>query len=796
MDTADTPRPRHELARLTELPPALRAPLPPVSQTSTAGSGGGLPISPRLVLRGLARHWWQALLIWIVGSAALASLVYLKYEPTYRASSQLMVNSDNSNPYANRDVTSRGLADPRMQTHLQLVNSERVLSQVILGKEIGSIDWIRDAENPQSVLSEVITVTPGKGSALLFEVAAETPGKDEASRIVNAVVEAFLNLDDELANARARGAIANLEKHRTKLTETIEGLENDVMQLAKEADIPSILRNFQNNTALAEVDPDSEAAGDSDGKITVEVSEFKRLHQELLNLEYAEIEARSELDAVRRQAAAANPRSRIEDRVEQAFLANETVRALRDALRDLDVQYAEARRRIRNPGDPALTRLQTDRQRLMERYNQLWDDLEPTLRAQLAMDESDPTVLVRQAEQRLNNLGLQRQLIEDKLDRVKYEEQSQGETALEMNFLLTELAQLRKMQETVDRRLESLRFDSENNLALQNAEGPDGLRITKTFTVLSKAGKAELQVNKRDKFMAVTPLAMLGLVLGLVTLVEMRGGRVSGTDDLSGRFGADVFSVPPLPTVRSNAQGSLEAPDRDPKFEQFVQQLDHVRVALCGEGGHDGRGRCVLITSAVGGEGKTTLAAQLAVRCAEAGASTVLIDADLRRATLGRLFEVPDCPGLSDVLRGDATLEDALVPINQVGGCQLLPAGSPEANPNRILRGKNFAPMLERLRRTFDVVIIDTSPVLPVPDALILGRLADGAVIATRHDQSRFPAVERANNLLTGAGIPVLGVVVNGARPSGSRVTGGDYYAAYTSRTDRVPGDSSTSPVA
>ena len=195
----------------------------------------------------------------------------------------------------------------------------------------------------------------------------------------------------------------------------------------------------------------------------------------------------------------------------------------------------------------------------------------------------------------------------------------------------------------------------------------------------------------------------------------------------------------------------------------------------------------MLITSAVGGEGKTTLAAQLAVRCAEAGASTVLIDADLRHATLGRLFEVPDCPGLSDVLRGDAKLEDALVPISQVGGCQLLPAGSPEANPNRILRGKAFAPMLEQLRRSFDVVIIDTSPVLPVPDALILGRLADGAVLATRHDQSRFPAVERANGLLAGAGIPVLGVVVNGARPSDRRF-GGAGYAAYTYRSDRMPG--------
>lgn len=790
MDTADTPRPRYELARLTELPPALRTPLPPVSPASPAGSGGGLSISPRLVLRGLARHWWQALLLWIIGSAALASLVYLKYEPTYRASSQVMVNVDNSNPYSSsRDITNRGLADPRMQTHLQLVNSQRVLSAVVLNPDIASIDWIRQAENPEAVLNDVITVTPGKGSALLFEVAAQTPGKDEAPKVVNTVVQEFLKLDDDLANARVRGAIKNLEDYRKTLDAEVERLENQVKELAKESDLPSILRNFKGATTLTDVDPDSQDQGESDGKITVEVSEFRRLHQELLDLEYAEIEARSELEAVRRQAATANPRSRIEDRVEQAFLANETVRALRDALRDLDVQYDEARRRIRNPGDPALNRLQADRQRLIERYNQLWDDLEPTLRAQLSMDENDPTVLVRQAEQQLNNLLLQRDLIEKKLDRVKHEEQSQGVNALEMNFLLTELSQQRKMQETVDRRLEALKFESDPGSAAQDE------LVTKTFTVISKADKAELQVNKRDKFMAVTPLAMLGLVLGLVTLVEMRGGRVSGPDDLSGRFGADVFSVPPLPTVRSNAQGSLEAPGRDPKFEQFVQQLDHVRVALCGEGGHDGRGRCVLITSAVGGEGKTTLAAQLAVRCAEAGASTVLIDADLRRATLGRLFEVPDCPGLSDVLRGDATLEDALVPITQVGGCQLLPAGSPEANPNRILRGKNFAPMLERLRRTFDVVIIDTSPVLPVPDALILGRLADGAVIATRHDQSRFPAVERANNLLTGAGIPVLGVVVNGARPSGSRVTGGDYYAAYTSRNDRVPGDSGTSPV-
>ena len=359
-------------------------------------------------------------------------------------------------------------------------------------------------------------------------------------------------------------------------------------------------------------------------------------------------------------------------------------------------------------------------------------------------------------------------MLEQQIERMELDRRDQGVDNLELSFASTKLREVEALRSRVVARLEELRFDQRGESRI--------IPISE-----AKAGNAPAS-DKRTKYLAVTPLAVLGLVLGLVTLVEMRAARVSGAEDLSGRVAAEVFSVPPLPTARPSKR--LAGPDVDPQFEHFVQQLDHLRVALCGEGGHDGQGRCVLITSAVGGEGKTTLAAQLAVRCAEAGASTVLIDADLRRATLGRLFEVPECPGLSDVLRGDAKLEDALVPISQVGGCQLLPAGSPEPNPNRVLRGKAFGPMLERLRRSFDVVIVDTSPVLPVPDALILGRYADGAVLATRHDQSRFPAVERANHLLAGAGIPVLGVVVNGARPT-TRFGSGSYRYSY--RADRAP---------
>ncbi|RUL84918.1 exopolysaccharide transport family protein [Tautonia sociabilis] len=762
MDTSETTRPQYELARLSDLPPALRAPLPPASRP--ASDGGGLPINPRLVLRGLARHWWQALALWVVGSAALAALVYLKFQPTYRSFSLLQIERNQANPYGS-------LEDPRsieyLQTQIQLITSPRVLSVAKLDPKVASQSGVREAPDAEQYLREMIKVAARPNTSLI-EVAAEAERAHEAADVVNAVVRSYLDANKEWSEARTNNAIRMLVEYEKELGDKVEAQQKKLIELFKEAEDP---RRMLGNLAAMDGGVAPAASGEEGQRAAfqVDVDEYERLSQALLELEYEEIEARADLEAVRRQAAATDPRVWVDRRIEQVFLSDERVNALRGAIRDVEARIAEARTRIRNPGDPALSRLMSQRQILMEQYEQLWSDLEPTLRAQLAAEETHPVQIVLRAEQRLLRLERERQLLQQKLDLIELADRSESVEQLEISFAMTKLKQYQAMEQQVQRRLEVLRFES---------------RPADTITVIDPATPGLMLSNKRDKFLALTPLAMLGLVLGLVTLVELRSGRVGGTEELSGRLAAEVFAVPPLPTTRDAERARLEGPGYDPKFEQFVQQLDHLRVALCGEGGQDGRGRCVLITSAVGGEGKTTLAAQLAVRCAEAGASTVLIDADLRRATLGRLFEVPDCPGLSDVLRGDAQLEDALVPISQVGGCQLLPAGSPEAYPNRILRGKAFAPMLERLRRSFDVVIIDTSPVLPVPDALILGRLADGAVIATRHDQSRFPAVERANGLLTGAGIPVLGVVVNGARTSDRRF--GTGYATYTYRSDRI----------
>ena len=106
------------------------------------------------------------------------------------------------------------------------------------------------------------------------------------------------------------------------------------------------------------------------------------------------------------------------------------------------------------------------------------------------------------------------------------------------------------------------------------------------------------------------------------------------------------------------------------------------------------------------------------------------------------LLDVQEGPGLSDVLKDLATIDEVVIPI-QGGTFYLLPAGTPINDNSRVLQNHNVGLLITQLRQLYDLIIIDSPPVLPVPDALILGRWADGAVLAARYDISRFPQVER-----------------------------------------------------
>ena len=178
--------------------------------------------------------------------------------------------------------------------------------------------------------------------------------------------------------------------------------------------------------------------------------------------------------------------------------------------------------------------------------------------------------------------------------------------------------------------------------------------------------------------------------------------------------------------------------------------------------------RAVLITSPNKGDGKSLTAANLALTMAQEFQQRVLlIDADLRRSSIHRLFGITDSPGLSDILMGGAGIDDALVTVPE-HRLTILPSGGTPAHPAELLGSAAMRRVLDTLRTRFDRILIDMPPVAPLADVAIASSMADGILMIVRAGVTPRPAIERA---LSGLDMSkVLGLVLNDA---------GDTAAAY-----------------
>jgi capsular exopolysaccharide synthesis family protein len=168
-----------------------------------------------------------------------------------------------------------------------------------------------------------------------------------------------------------------------------------------------------------------------------------------------------------------------------------------------------------------------------------------------------------------------------------------------------------------------------------------------------------------------------------------------------------------------------------------------------------------MVTSAVAGEGKTSLAAQLAASLARGGHRTLLIDGDLRNPAAHRAFALSLEPGLADCLRGQTEAKQ-LIRETPVGNLSILTAGRCDREAIQRLSRDGVRKALERLTAEHDFIVFDVCPVLPVADALLIGQNADAVVLAVLRNFSRLPLVYEAQRRLASLDIPMLGAVVLG----------------------------------
>ena len=187
--------------------------------------------------------------------------------------------------------------------------------------------------------------------------------------------------------------------------------------------------------------------------------------------------------------------------------------------------------------------------------------------------------------------------------------------------------------------------------------------------------------------------------------------------------------------------------------------------------------RTIIITSPNKGDGKSLTAANLALTMAQEFQQRVLlVDGDLRRPSIHRLFGISDTPGLSDVLMGGASVEDALVPVPDQR-LTILPSGVIPRHPAELLGSAAMRRVLDTLRTRFDRILIDMPPVAPLADVAVASSMADGILMIVRAGVTPKPAIERA---LSGLDMSkVLGLVLNDAGDTGAAYGyGADGYVA------------------
>lgn len=286
-------------------------------------------------------------------------------------------------------------------------------------------------------------------------------------------------------------------------------------------------------------------------------------------------------------------------------------------------------------------------------------------------------------------------------------------------------------------------------------ETPDlGARPNAQVVVQQRAGVPEHPVSpKKARILAVA--AVVGLLLGLLAALirDRLDPAIRRPESVEDITGVGVIGEIPLRGGRG-AQSVVAVEQDDPTaadaFRELRTNLQSLEVAP--------GPRMLLVASSVAGEGRTSVAVNLAVALGEAGHSVVVVDADLRQPTVAASLDITGSVGLSTILTGAAELSDALQET-QHSGVTALPAGDVTVNPTEILGTQRARTVFAELGERFDYVVVD-SPPGTVKDAAMVGAYMEGVLLVVRYGSSSRKQLAGTVAALTRAGAPLTGAVV------------------------------------
>jgi succinoglycan biosynthesis transport protein ExoP len=363
-------------------------------------------------------------------------------------------------------------------------------------------------------------------------------------------------------------------------------------------------------------------------------------------------------------------------------------------------------------------------------------------------------------------------LLRTALDQQKQDENQLNESAIEYNFLKRDADSNRTLYENLLEKLKEAGLTA--GLRSNNIRPVDVARVPES--------PAEPNVSRNLTFALA-----LGLTTGILLAFVLEGldNTVRTIEQAQAVSMLPSLGMIPLGTAfaRENDSGQkLVFPAAKEGMELITKSRPHSQMAeayralrtsllLTSVGAPP---KVILVTSALPEEGKTTTSINCAIVLAQKGARVLLIDADLRRPSIHRMLGVVPKTGLSNLLTGSASLQQAIVRSPLVPNLFVLPAGTQPPNPAELLASAEMGSVLGDLREQYDHIVIDTPPTLPVTDAVVMAARADAVILVTRAGSTTKHALKQARDILLQVNAKVSGVLLNAVN-----LHAPDYYSYY-----------------
>lgn len=295
-------------------------------------------------------------------------------------------------------------------------------------------------------------------------------------------------------------------------------------------------------------------------------------------------------------------------------------------------------------------------------------------------------------------------------------------------------------------------------LLVNALEKPPGAAISPVKVSVVREASLPIAPAAPNSSLNVALGLLIGLALGAggALLRHTLDTSVKDPDELQKRTGVVTLGTianDPDATKRPLIVQVDPHSSRAEAFRQLRTNLQFVDI--------DNPPRSIVVTSSVPSEGKSTTTCNLAITLAQAGIRVALVDGDLRRPQVATYLGLEGAVGLTSVLVGRAELDDALQVWGAAGALHVLPAGPTPPNPSELLGSQGMSDLLRTLEDRYDLVIVDSPPLLPVTDAAVLSTIASGALLLVRYGRTRREQVDRALESLRAVDAHLFGVVLN-----------------------------------